>query len=174
MGEVRHVEPAVDMADEVRPVDVGRRRRNRAIDDRRQAVAVTGVGAAQVGDQRMPLPVGHRHKFRRDHPERHAMRFDKSAGVGVVAAAQFDRGLDQEAADVIADRPEGIDVDRQRLARRLAHGGAGHRGWHRRLLAPSDGGGEIRTRAFGLVAPFVSAGAGVPGPGEDFGLICPG
>jgi hypothetical protein len=41
-------------------------------------------------------------------------------------------------------------------------------------FADIDGGGAIRTRAFGLAGPFVSSGAGVPGPGGAFGLACPG
>jgi hypothetical protein len=48
---------------------------------------------------------------------------------------------------------------------------AGDTGWR---LADIDGGGAMRTRAFGLVEPLASGGAGVPGPGEAFGLACPG
>ena len=116
------------MADEIGPVDIGRRRGDRAVDGRRQAVAIAGERSAEIGDQRMALPVGHRQKFRRHHPERQALRLVGAAGIGVVAAAEFDRGLDQEAAGIIADRAERIVVDLQPRARRLA----GHRAGHRR------------------------------------------
>ena len=122
------------MAGEIRPADVGRRRRNRAIDKLRHTVAIAGEGTAQIGDQRMPLPVGDCQKFRRDHPEWRAVRIDQATWIGLVTAAQFDRGLDQEAAGVIAHCSEWIDIDRQRLAGRLADGRTRHRSRHRRAI----------------------------------------
>jgi hypothetical protein len=80
------------MADEIRPVDIGRRRRDRAVGVRRKGVGVAGEGAAQIGDQRVALPVGDREEFRRDHIERRALRHEGAAGIGVVAADEFDRG----------------------------------------------------------------------------------
>ena len=128
------VETAVDMAGEIRPVDIGRRRRDAAVDRRRQVAAIAGEGAAQIGDQRVPLPVGHREKFRRDHIERQAVLLGKAPGIGVVAAGEFERGLDEKAAGVIADRAERIVIDLQPRARRLACHRAGHRRRDRRLV----------------------------------------
>ena len=99
-----------------------------------QIAAVAGEGAAQIGDQRVALPVGDREEFRRDHIERRALRRREPAGIGVVAAGEFDRGLDQETAGVIADRAERIVVDPEALARRLSDHRAGHRRRDRRLV----------------------------------------
>ncbi len=101
---------------------------------RRQAVAVAGVRTAQVRDQRVPLPIGDREKFRRHDPERVADGQRGAARIGVVAAAQFDRGLDEKAAGIVADRPERIVVDLQALARRLTVDRASHRRRNRRLV----------------------------------------
>ena len=122
------------MADEVRPRDIGRRRGDRAVDRRRQAAAVAGEGAAEIGHQRVTLPIRHREKFRCHHPERQTFRHDGAAGIGVIAGADLDRRLDQKTAGVIADRAERIVIDLQPLARRLAHHGAGHRGRQRCLV----------------------------------------
>ena len=122
------------MADEVRPVDIERRRQRRAVAVRREVAAVAGEGAAQIGDQRVAFPVGERHEFRRDHVERPGLRRCQPAGIGVVAAGELDRGFDQETAGVIADRAERIVIDLQALARRLSHHRAGHGGRDRRLV----------------------------------------
>ena len=122
------------MADEVRPIDIERRRQRRAVGVRREIAAVAGEGAAQIGDQRVALPVGDRQKLRRDHVERLALRRREPAGIGVVAAGEFDRGLDQKAAGVIADRAERIVVDLEALARRLTRHRARHRRRERRLV----------------------------------------
>ena len=127
------VEAAVDVADEIRPVDIGRRRRHNAI-DRRKGVGVAGERAPEIGNQRVALPVGDGEKFRRDQIERRALLGTRSARIGVVAAAEFERGLDQKAAGVIADRAERIVIDLQPFARRLADHRAGHRGRDRRLV----------------------------------------
>ena len=134
VGVFGDVETAIDMADEVRPGDIGRRRGDRAVDRRRQAAAVAGERAAEIGHQRVTLPIRHREKFRRHHPERQAFRHDGAAGIGVIAGADLDRRLDQETAGVIADRAERIVIDLQPLARRLAHHGAGHRRRQRCLV----------------------------------------
>ena len=170
-GVVADVEAAVDMAGEIRPVDIGRRRRDRAVGRRRKGVAVAGERAAQVGDHSVTLPVGDREKFRRDHVERRALRHEGAAGIGVVAAAELDRGFDQKAAGVIADRAERIVVDPQPLARRLADHRAGHRRRQRRLV----GGLRRRDRqAHAAVRRDGRRGGGLPGPGGGFGLAWPG
>ena len=134
VGVFGDIETAVDMAGEIRPVDIGRRRRDRAVDDRRQGAAIAGERSPEIGDQRVALPVGDGEEFRRDHPERRSLRHGGAAGIGVVAAAEFDRGLDQKAAGVIADRAERIVIDLEPLARRLAVDRAGHRRRQRRLV----------------------------------------
>ena len=68
----------------------------------------------------MALPVRHREKFRRDDVERRALRHREAAGIGVVAGGKLDRALDQETADIVADRAERIVIDGQPLAQRLA------------------------------------------------------
>ena len=135
MGVFGDIETAVDVTVEIRPVDIGRRRRDRAIDDGWKAAAIAGERSPEIGDQRVALPIGDGEKFRRDHPERQSLGFGgKAAGIGVVAAAEFDRGLDQKAAGIIADRAERIVVDLEALARRLADDGARHRRRQRRLV----------------------------------------
>ena len=152
-GVAGDVEAAVDMAGEIRPVEIGRRRRDGAVGRRREGVAIAGERAAQIGDQRVTLPVGDGEKFRRDHIERRALRHAGAAGIGVVAAGEFDRGLDQKAAGVIADRAERIVVDLEPLARRLADHGAGHRGrrsascWRSPTAEPTAGSGRSRSAA---------------------------
>ena len=130
------------MADETRPVDIERRRQRRAVGVRREIAAVAGEGAAEVGDQRVTFPVGDREKLRRDHIERLALCCGEPAGIGVVAAGDFDRGLDQETAGVVADRAERIVVDPEALARRLSH----HRARHGRRDACLVGGFRGRDR----------------------------
>ena len=137
--EVRRVSWLTSRRPSMWPVKSGRSRlvgadETAAVGRRRKGVAVAGERAAQIGDQGVALPVGDREKFRRDHVERRALRRSKAAGIGVVAARQLDRGLDQEAAGVVADRAERIVVDLQARARRLAGHGAGHRRRDRRLV----------------------------------------
>ena len=62
------------------------------------------------------------------------MRLERAPGIGVVAAGDFDRRLDQETAGVIADRAERIVVELEPPARRLANDRAGHRRRQRRLV----------------------------------------
>ena len=164
-GVVADVEPAVDMAGEIRAVEIGRRRRDGAVGRRRKGVAIAGERSAQVGDQGMALPVGDGEEFRRDDIERRALRHRRAAGIGVVAARELDRGFDQEAAGIIADRAERIVVDLQPLARRLADHGAGHRRRDRRLV------GGLRRRDRKADPPLADAtgGGGLPGPGGGFG-----
>ena len=149
------------MAGEIRPVDIDRRRGDGAVGRRRKVVAVAGERSAQIGDQRVALPVGDREKFRRDHIERRSLRHEGAAGIGVVAAAQFERGLDQKAAGVIADRAERIVVDLQPLARRLADHRAGHRRRDRRLVGGSPTAGSTaapgRCRASATRRPAAGA-----------------
>ena len=77
MGVFGDIETAVDVTVEIRPVDIGRRRRGRAIDDRRKVAAIAGVRSPEIGHQSVALPVGDREKFRRDHPERQSLRFGR-------------------------------------------------------------------------------------------------
>jgi len=104
----------------------------------------------------MPLPVGDGEKFRRHHPERQSLWGGGAAGIGVVAGADLDRRLDQEAADVIADRAERIGGWPTTVP--AIAGGSGV------LLADSDGGIDSRN------GNFESTGTGLPGPGGGFGL----
>jgi hypothetical protein len=134
-----NVEAAVDMARKIGPVGIGRRRRRRAVERRRQAAAIAGEGPAEVCDQRVTVPVGHRKKLRRDHIERQAVLLGKAAGIAVVAAGQFDRRLDQEAAGIIADRAERVVVELEPPARRLAGHGVRHRGRDRRPVGGIGG-----------------------------------
>ena len=150
MGILADIETAVDVTGEVGPIDIGRRRRDRAVDGRRQAVAVAGERAPEIGDQSMAIPVGHREEFRRHHPERHPLRRIEPARIGVVAAAEFDRRLDQKAAGVVADRAEGIIIDLEPLARRLAFDGAGHRR-RQRCLVGKLGGRDRQSQRSGRV-----------------------
>src|SRR5580698_8831447 len=100
MGVFADVETAVDVTVEIWPVDIGRRRRGRAIDGRWKGAAIAGERSPEIGDQSVPLPIGDGDKFRRDHPERQSLLFGEAAGIGVIAAAEFNRGLDQKAAGV--------------------------------------------------------------------------
>src|ERR1700756_6001918 len=102
------------------PFDLGGRGEAPAIDGGGRRPAIAGEGAAQVRDQRMPLPVRGRQKLRRHHPERQATRLIEATGIGVVAAGELDRGLDQEGAGIIADRAERIVIDLERPPLRLA------------------------------------------------------
>src|ERR1019366_10481874 len=99
---------------------IGRRRRARPIDDGWKVAAIAGERSPEIGDQRVALPIGGGEKFRRDHPERQPLLYGEAAGIGVVSAAEFNCGLDQKAAGVIADRAERIVIDLEGLARRLA------------------------------------------------------
>ena len=130
---------------------------DRAVDGRRKVAAVAGEGAAQIGDQRVALPVGHREKFRRDHVERRAVRLDGAAGIGVVAAGEFDRGFDQEAAGIIADRAERIVVELAAAARRLA------------LTVPAIAGGIGVLLAVRTAAPTAAAGGSTATAAADAG-----
>ncbi len=122
------------MAGEIGTVEIGRRRIDCAVDLRGQLGAIAGEGAAQVGDHGVALPVGDREEFRRDDIERRAARILQARRIAVVAAGDLDRGFDQDAAGIVADRAERIVVDPQPLARRLADHGAGHRRRDRRLV----------------------------------------
>ena len=77
-----------------------------------------------------------------------------AARIGVVAAAEFDRRLDQKAAGVIADRAERIVIDLEPLARRLAITVPAIAGGSGALLASSDGGIDNRNN------PAASTGGG--------------
>ena len=123
------------MAGEVRTIDIGRRRIDLpAVDQRRQGAAIAGEGAAQIRDNSVALPVRHREKLRRDHPLRQAVRLEDAAGIGVVAAGDLQRRLDQEAAGIVADRAERIVVQLHAPAHRLARHIVGHPGRQRLLV----------------------------------------
>src|SRR5437868_13690037 len=107
------------MADEVRTVENGWRRRNRAVRRRRKRVAVAGERSPEIGDQRVALPVGDGEELGRDHIKRRALRDRDATRVGVVAAGEFDRRFDQKTAGVIADRTERIVIDLEPLTRGL-------------------------------------------------------
>src|SRR3984893_14003807 len=92
-------------------VDIGRRRRDRAAGRRRKGGAVAGERSAQVGNDSVALPVGDGEKFRRHDIERRSPGHKGAARIGVVAAAEFNRGFDQKTAGVIADRAERIVID---------------------------------------------------------------
>src|SRR5437868_6446468 len=130
----RDIEAAIDVAGEIRPVYIGRRRVGRAVDRNRQMPAIAGEGAAEISDQRVAFPVRDREKLRRDHIDRQSTRLKGTAGIGIVAAGELDRRLDQETAGVIADRTERIVVELEPLARRLACDRAGHRRRQRRFV----------------------------------------
>ena len=117
---------------------------DQAIHGRRQAVAVAGERAPEIGDQRVALPIRHRQKFRRHHPERQALRHVGAARIGLVAAAEFDRGFYQEAAGIIADRAERIGVRQQPRARRRPGHVSAMPGAIGGLLADDDGGTDSR------------------------------
>src|SRR6185437_6140882 len=64
------IEPAVDMAGEVRPVEIGRRRIGLAVERRRQRAAITGEGAAQINETTLAATSGvlvHTYSFEVDH-----------------------------------------------------------------------------------------------------------
>ena len=82
----------------------------------------------------MAIPVGDSEKFRRHHIERGSPGNERATRIGVVAAREFDRGFDQEAAGVVADRAERIVIGFEAPARRLAVDGPGHGRRHRRLV----------------------------------------
>ena len=155
------------------PGDIGRRRGDRAVDDRRQIIAIAGVGAAQIGHQRMPLPVGYGEKLRRHHPERKTLRHEGAARVAVVAAAELNRGLDQEASSVIADRAERIVVQLQD-----ACVAAAPLRCRRPRAAPASCWRTAMARSTTAIVPAGlscgGGGGGLPGPGDGFGLVCPG
>ena len=157
------------MADEIGPVDIERRRQRRAVGVRREVAAVTGEGAAEIGDQRVAIPVGERDELRRDHVERLALRRDEPAGIGVVAAGDFDRGLDQEAAGVIADRAERIVVDPGACAAAAPTTVPAIAGGIALLLADGEDGIDSRNAVSDAIG-----GGGLPGPIGGFGFACPG
>src|SRR5690349_2606154 len=107
------------MTSKIRPVEISRRRSNGAVCGRRKSLAVTGERTPEIGDDGVALPIRDREKFRGHHVERRSLCDGNASRIAVIAATQFERRLDQEAASVIADSAEWIVVDLQPLARRL-------------------------------------------------------
>ncbi|MGY3652804.1 hypothetical protein ACVWW2_008095 [Bradyrhizobium sp. LM4.3] len=133
------VDAAVDMAGKVGAVNLDRRGRGKAVDRRRHVVGVARERAAQIGDQRVALPVGHHEKVGRDDISRRADRLVQTRRIGVVAGGELEPTLDQEAAGIVADRAERILVELEAAAQRLAGHVAGQRRRHRRLVRSLGG-----------------------------------
>ncbi len=137
-GIVRHVETSINLSGKIRPIYIRRHRRDdrltEIVDPRRKRPLVSRKRAAQIGDERVAFPIGGGHEFGRHHIECRPLRLVEPAGIGVVAARQFHRRLDEETSDVIADGAERIVVTLQAAARGLSAHVSCHRRCDRRLV----------------------------------------
>ena len=102
------VERAVDFGVEIRNVQ----RRLEAV------VRIIGIGAGDIGGERIARPIGAHVQFRRDDEIDRAGAAGRGLRIGIVAGRQFDRRQNQKRADLDAERLVRIaGGDRQRAVR---------------------------------------------------------
>ncbi len=126
----RDVDAAVDFRIEKRPIE-----------RRREVFAIIGVGAANVGGQRMARPVGLHQQFRRDDIVRGSAAAWHVRWIGVVAGRKLDRREKQKRPAANADRRIRVaGGDRQRPLRHRAE----RQGVERRQPGRRRGCGRVR------------------------------
>ena len=135
-----------------------RESRKGRLSDGEKIVAVLGVGAANVGVERVARPVGAHGQFRRHHEKRRAAAARQARGIVVVAGRKLDRRAQQERAGANAERFVRIALGHRQPPRRgpgvpigkVFGGGAPGGG---ELAEPSESDGGVSGGGTGKAAP---------------------